>query len=399
VSRTRVAAPTIVVVAGRFPEFSQTFVVDHLQGLAEHGWAVHVAAREVDWDALAGMEIRSHLHGVHALSAPSRSHPMRRLTQALSATQLPRLGQLRSVVVRGAAYHARALRAVLDEIRPEAVHAHFAHNGILAVMASRGQYPVIVNFHGHDVLELPLEEGWAPFSSFLSDTHGVVHSSFLQRRVAEHLDVDLHRVTLGVDPSLFAGGERGPAWPEPLTLLTVGRLVPVKGHDVAIDALARLRSVPSSRKFRLVVIGDGSERPALELRANRLGVTDQVRFLGSQQPEEVARQMTSADVLLVPSVPIGGWEESFCRVAVEGMASGMAVIGTQTGGLAETIGAGGVVVAPGDAVALAEAVSSIVERDTPALIADRARGRASQFVIRRMWEEYDRVTRNVAGLP
>lgn len=386
---------TVLVVLGRFPEVSQTFVVDHIRGLAACGWTVHVAAREIDAQLVASSGVAEVVAGVHRITAPPRRAALQRAV-AIGSLGGGGVRHLRSVVARSAAYHVGPLRDVIADVRPSVVHAHFAHNGILAALAVAGRIPVLVNYHGFDVLELPQSNGWAPYRRFLRGTVGVVHSTFLEEQVAAHLEVELRRVTLGVDPSLFGTADRGRVWPAEVRLLTVGRLAAVKGHDTAIEALAHLRREGS---FHLSIVGDGPARPELESRAKCLGVEDRVEFLGAQPPTRVAEEMSKADVLLVPSRKLRQVQEGFCRVAVEGMASGLAVIGTQTGGLAETIGTGGTVVSPDDPAELAEAVRRTIAGSSPADIAARATNRAADFQLERMWREYDAVTSDIALKP
>jgi len=388
-----VSRSTVVVTTGSFPEISQTFVVDHVKGLLSSGWDVHVAARKVHHDRLGSVALDV---PVYELQAPSRGNGPKRLKSALTSVGLTGVSHLKSVSVRAASYYAPSLRDLLDEIGARVVHAHFAHNGLMASMAARGRCPVIVDFHGYDVLELPRNEGWRHFARFLRGTHGIVHSSFLEKEVASQIDLPLHRVTMGVDPELFGGSERASQWPEDLTLLTVGRLARVKGHDVAIRALSDLSRRGDRSDIRLVIVGGGPERGALGELADELGVSDRVEFSGPLPPARVAGAMAGADFLLVPSLPLGGWQESFCRVAVEGLASGLAVIGTDSGGLPDTIGTGGWVVTPGDHEELAQRILDVLDSEAPTKVAERARSRAANFDIARMRSDYDEVTRSVS---
>lgn len=386
---------TVLVIAGSFPEVSQTFVIDHIRGLIESGWDVRVAARQLQRDRLEEFGLAD--IGTHELTAPSRRNIYQRLRSALEGVGPGGLRHLRSVSVRAASYYAPSLRRLMEETDPAVIHAHFADNGLLASIAARRRRPVIVNYHGYDVLLLPRNEGWIHFARFLGGSHGIVHSSFLEKEVAAHLDVQLHRVTLGVDQALFCGRNRAQQWPDALMFLTVGRLVKVKGHDVAIRAFASLVGRGDLPLARLVLVGDGLERQALEELATGLGLGDRVVFLGALSQARVAQAMADADFLLVPSLPLGGWQESFGRVAVEGLASGLAVIGTCTGGLAETIGTGGWVVEPGDHLELADKIREILGSVTPFEVGKHARTQARRFDIARMWADYDAVTKSVAS--
>lgn len=388
---------SVLVIVSRFPEPSQTFVVDHLRGLVRHGWSVHLAARSIDSEGVRKLGLPE-LEGVrfHLLQAPGRRQPFRRLICMLSLTGVTQISLLRSVTFRAAAYFAPSLRSVITDVDPAVVHAHFAHNGLLAAAAMRARLPLLITFHGYDVLELPRRGGWKPYQLYLDDCDGVVHSSFLEAHVLSRLSIRVHRVTLGVDQELFRHTERPDRWSVPLHLLTVGRLVPQKGHAFAIKALYRLASTRGDLDPGLRIVGNGPERGELEALVAHLGLSDRVHFLGALPYREVAQEMGECDVLLVPSIRLAGSEETFSRVALEGLASGLPVVATKIGGLPDTLGDAGYIVPPNDSTALSDTVSHLIDSESPYSISGRARARASEFSIERMWADYSRVTNLVA---
>jgi glycosyltransferase involved in cell wall biosynthesis len=156
-------------------------------------------------------------------------------------------------------------------------------------------------------------------------------------------------IPLGVDVSHFAPADR-PAPVGALRIGFVGRLAAHKGADVLLDAIA-----PHST-WTLDVVGGGPAESALRRRAAALGLGDRVRFLGWADQDDLADHYRSFDVVAIPSVDTPGWSEQFGRVAVEAMASGIPVVASRAGALPEVIGAAGLLVAPGDATALAAAL-------------------------------------------
>jgi glycosyltransferase involved in cell wall biosynthesis len=142
-----------------------------------------------------------------------------------------------------------------------------------------------------------------------------------------------------------------PDVPRDRELVFAGRLVSDKGVDVLLEALHILGS--RNVKPRLRILGDGPERPRLEEQARRLDIASQVEFLGSLVGEDLVREINRHAVMVVPS----RYNEPFGIVALEGIASGCAVVGTAGGGLPEAIGPCGMVVPNGLPGPLAEAIA------------------------------------------
>ncbi len=130
-------------------------------------------------------------------------------------------------------------------------------------------------------------------------------------------------------------------------LVFLGRLVSDKGVDLLLDALARLAA--EGLRPRLTVIGDGPEAPHLREQAARLGLTERVRFLGTRTGEELVEILNRHRILVVPS----RYNEPFGIVALEGIACGCVVVGSQGGGLKDAIGPCGDTFRNGDTADLA----------------------------------------------
>ncbi len=164
------------------------------------------------------------------------------------------------------------------------------------------------------------------------------------------------------DAARAAFGLRGPL------VGYVGRLVPEKGVDLFVNALADLPGVFG------VIAGDGPERGALEALAAERGVTDRLRFTGVLTPRDAERVIGALDVLVLPSRTRPNWAEQFGRVLIEAMASNVAVVAADSGAIGEVVGDGGLLVPEDDVPALARAIETAISPDEgPAL---RARGLA-----------------------
>ncbi|MCL2656746.1 MAG: glycosyltransferase family 4 protein [Betaproteobacteria bacterium] len=113
---------------------------------------------------------------------------------------------------------------------------------------------------------------------------------------------------------------------EGLLLLSIGHLVELKGHHLAIDALAELPGV------RLAIVGGGEMRAELESRAAGLGVADRVTFAGARPNTELRRWFGAADALVLASS-----REGWANVLLESMACGTPVVATRVGGTPEVV--------------------------------------------------------------
>jgi len=150
----------------------------------------------------------------------------------------------------------------------------------------------------------------------------------------------------GVDPELFAP----PATPRPVTPLQiayVGRLVPEKGVDVLLEALAGLDGT-----WRLTVLGSGPEAARLQALARARGLAERVTFQATIPSVEMPRFYQRMDVLALPSRSQPNWAEQFGRVLVEGMACGVSVVGAETGEIPHVIGEAGLTFPEEDVSAL-----------------------------------------------
>ncbi len=199
----------------------------------------------------------------------------------------------------------------------------------------------------------------------------------------------------GVDPDEFhPPAERGADETHDLRVGYAGRLVAAKGVDVALAAVAGLGPDVG---WRLDIVGDGPERPALEAAAAAAGVADRVRFqpwLASGAMPDFYRGL---DVLVLPSRSTPSWIEQFGRVLIEAMACGVVCVGSDSGEIPHVIGDAGSVVPEGDVGALRAALARLAA--SPDLRRDlAAAGRArvlARFTMARVASETAAVYREV----
>ena len=190
----------------------------------------------------------------------------------------------------------------------------------------------------------------------------------------------------GVNHSLFAPGSRREAreslgWPDGPVVLFVGRIQPLKGLDVAVEAFHGIRAqVPGAR---LVIVGGPSgpygdqELEGIRARVQELQLANWVEFVPARPHQEMASFYRAADVLLVPSR-----SESFGLVAAEAQACGLPVVAARVGGLEYTVedGTSGFLVDDWDPAAFASSVTRILaDRDLAAGLSSGALAFARRF--------------------
>jgi glycosyltransferase involved in cell wall biosynthesis len=236
--------------------------------------------------------------------------------------------------------------------RPDVVNSHFALDGLGAVATARLlRIPVVVNFQGPWSGEALASgrRGRFPLSSrFRHWLEGWVYRRasiciVLSRAFGEILTGDfgvkserVRVIPAGFDPAPFenvskAAGRERLALDDDPTAVSVRRLVPRMGIDIAIRAIARL---PREKVSKYLVAGSGPERESLESLAAEAGIADRVVFLGRVSDEDLPWLYAAADFSIVPTREL----EGFGYVALESLAAGTPVIATSNGGLVDLVG-------------------------------------------------------------
>lgn len=159
----------------------------------------------------------------------------------------------------------------------------------------------------------------------------------------------------GVDVHKFSPGNKGSLHVEGPIVMSIGRLVKVKGFTTLLESARNVIAEFPTAKF--IIVGKGKMRKDLEGLAKKLGIEKNVRLLGERRPDEIPHLIASCDVFALASM-----KESQGMVLLEAMASGKPVVGTKVNGILDTIqdGKTGLLVRPGDSKQLAAAIKKLL---------------------------------------
>jgi glycosyltransferase involved in cell wall biosynthesis len=243
------------------------------------------------------------------------------------------------------------------------LHAHFIHTpaSVADYAATMTGTPYSISAHAKDIWTSP---DWQ-LSEKLARARWAVTCTATGHRHLTALCPDPSRVHLsyhGLDLDRF------PALPDaraprdgfdpadPVTILSVGRVVPKKGYDTLLEALARL---PAGLHWRFLHLGGGDGRRALMASADRLGIGHRCTWRGSVAQAEVLAALRAADLFaLACRVADDGDRDGLPNVLVEAASQGLMAVTTTVSAIPEVFadGTNALLVPPGDAAALAAAL-------------------------------------------
>lgn len=317
------------------------FVEAHVHALRSLGHAVEVIAAGAP-DASATHRVPSELFYRGGAPDLLERRPLRSLAAALS-------------------FSARLTAAVATRAhRWDSIIAHWLAPSALAALPAR--VPLLAIAHGGDVHTLRRLRLLGPvlhllrardaqlvFVSEQLRTVAVAAAPRLARWLAEAIVQPM-----GIERDRFDALVHAPT--DPPTLVVAARLVPIKGVDVLLEALAHVRA-PTT----LVIAGDGPDRAVLEARASALArqfPRARISFVGLVDTRRRDELLTRASVLVIPSrVTAAGRTEGTPLIALEALAAGVPVVASAVGGLTALAPAAHLV-APDDPQALAAAIET-----------------------------------------
>src|SRR5215210_7940631 len=344
-----------------------TYVHDINRHLARRGHRVTVVT-----PGNSSMPARESFDGVEVVRFPMEL-PVDLTYGRVAQTRVNLMGKVARVAVMAHYLEAqfRATLAVGREQPADVIHAHWAiPTGPAAVSAARRLgLPSVITMHGGDVYVNP-EQGYDfPTRWYVrpalrwtlrkADALTAITEDCRQHALrAGAPDGSMFLVFNGTDLRRFSPTPAGTAVNPrfgPTMIFACRQLFPRKGIRFLIEAAAQLK--PRFPDLKVVVAGDGFERPELARLAADLGIAQDVTFLGWVPNTDLPPYYRAAAVSVIPSL-----EEGFGIPAAEAMGCEVAVVASDAGGLPEVVedGVTGLVVPRGDSKALAKAIASLL---------------------------------------
>jgi N-acetyl-alpha-D-glucosaminyl L-malate synthase BshA len=370
-----------------YPTYGGSGIVGSELGkeLAKRGHTVHFISSSLP-TRLTELNERVHFHEVEMMSYPLFEHQPYTLALATKMSTVAETENLDLLHVHYAIPHSISAILARESLKP------------------KRYLPVITTLHGTDITLVGADRSYLPITRYgIVQSDGVTAiSHYLKQATKEIFQVD----DIVVIPNFVCESEyarhpvaelRSSLSPqgEPL-LVHVSNFRPVKRPVDCVEILARI--VKKGINTRLVMVGDGSERPNVEHRARCLGVYDKCVFVGKQP--KIVDYLSAADVLLLPSE-----QESFGLAALEAMACEVPVIASRVGGVPEVVtdGETGFLSEVGDVEKMAEdAARLLTDARLRREMGKRARESAlsryrTDIVIPQYIDFYERVLRKTSG--
>lgn len=372
-----------------YPTYGGSGIVGSELGkeLAERGHTVHFISSSLP-TRLTQLSERVRFHEVEMMSYPLFEHQPYTLALATKMADVAETENLDLLHVHYAIPHSISAILARESLKP--------HRTL----------PVITTLHGTDITLVGADRSYLPITRYgIAQSDGVTAvSNYLKRATIELFQFDhitvipnficatdyQRRPGTELRRELAPGGER--------LLVHVSNFRPVKRPVDCVEILARVRE--KGINARLVMVGDGSERPRAEHRARCLGVERQCSFVGKQP--RIRDYLSVSDVLLLPSE-----QESFGLAALEALACEVPVIASRVGGIPEVVddGVTGCLAEVDDIEKMsADAARLLSDEDSRREMGQRARESAvsrysTDLVIPQYIEFYERVIAASKGVP
>ncbi|MGB6269850.1 MAG: glycosyltransferase [Olleya sp.] len=373
-------ATKIVHVIDVFPSKSETFIVNYIYATLQYGYSAQLLVNTLGSIEKSSQQDLLKKTGLFKSAKTYNSKlPKNKIKRLLLATSVLILNYkdalvfFRTLNFKKYGLKSKTLKmwfqaAVFLEYKDVShFHAHFGLNGkLLSEMKEIGAIKgkIITSFYGYDTYSTTETNHY--FRHYYSDTfknssHIVTSSNYLLNNLLK-LNVPLEKVMVnpvGVDLEIFKFKKRN--YDGILNIITVGRLIKLKGQHIGIDVIKVLTD--KGYKIKYTIVGGGEEYEALVQKITKLKLQDSIVLVGVSSQTEILKLLHRHHLFLMTSViDEKGRAEAQGLVSAEAQATGLPIVGFGTGGIPETIinEKTGYIVNEGDVNAMAEAVEKFI---------------------------------------
>lgn len=360
----------VLYIVSQFPSLSETFIVREISALIALGVDVRIVSLKTPSEDVVQEQAKQlmarviHPAGLLRTVAIALRTVAKRPFQVMGFmfTMVTRLWRRPAILFKSLAASLIALGRAreIEAFAPQLVHATWA------------TYPATVAWLLSRVMRCPFSFTSRAHDIFIDDhmMAGKLEAAALAVTITKHnvrymarwmpapgsVPVKVIHSSLNLPEFPYGRTQRVPG-----KLLSVGRLVPMKGFDVLLAALARLRD--RGCVFTCTIIGEGPERRRLEALRSKLGLNEIVEFPGAMVQAEVAKELADSTLMVLPCVVApNGQSDGIPNVLMEAMASGLPVVSTRVSGIPELIedGVSGRLVGANDVDGLTDAIETLL---------------------------------------
>ena len=277
-------------------------------------------------------------------------------------------------------FYAKKIKALVRDISPDILHAHYATSyGLFGALS--GFHPYVISTWGSDIFDFPKRSVFHRYLlkySLNKADYVTATSRILTAETKKYLNSDtpLYTIPFGVDLYRFKPAKQQRE-KDYVVAGIVKNLEPVYGYKTLIKAFSiAVRSRPN---MKLLIIGKGSLEDKLKKQCKKLKIDKNVQFVGYVDNKQVPEYLNKMDIFILPSV-----QETFGVSAVEAAACGLPVIASDVCGLPEVVinNKTGLLVKTGDPETLAEAIIQLADNRE----LTRKMGRAGRDFVKKEYE-------------
>jgi colanic acid/amylovoran biosynthesis glycosyltransferase len=366
----------IAFLVDAFPSLSETFIMNQVTGLIDLGHQVEIfsAVRgplDIAHDDVFSYGLLDHTHYFSEIPEDRITRFLKFVPLFLKYLPVNPAVSLRAVNFFRFGLEVLSLnlfyRAVLFlKTGPfDILQCHFGTNGLIGALLKEMGIPgrLVTMFHGYDVRR-GIREGGQIYRRLFRRGDCFLAISQANREHLIRFGADPDKIKyhpVGIDLGQFASssGEANVSTNrEVIHVLTVARLVKEKGLDEGIQAVSWLLHDKTNLRIQYQIVGDGPEKPRLLRLVDELKMGDTVKFLGPQEHGDVLATMRQAHIFFLPSR-----EEVLPVVLMEALASGLPVVATLAGSVAEIVQdeLSGYLVPPGDIHSMSLRLGTLID--------------------------------------